>query len=107
MQRIETVQVGTDSQVQRVTRKAAIRRELVTTLLQATAGKRRDLTGGNSSEANSRGSEGGVRLMSVKEVAAALRVCTATVYSMIERGELEHVRVSNAIRVMVRTADSA
>lgn len=25
-----------------------------------------------------------------------------TVYSMIERGELEHVRVSNAIRVVVR-----
>jgi excisionase family DNA binding protein len=60
--------------------------------------------------------------MTVKEVAAALRVCTATVYSMIERGELEHTQVSkrpdggeyrrhgelehaqvsNAIRVVVR-----
>jgi excisionase family DNA binding protein len=40
--------------------------------------------------------------MTVKEVAAVLRVCTATVYAMIERGELEHVRVSNAIRVVVR-----
>jgi excisionase family DNA binding protein len=41
--------------------------------------------------------------MTVKEVAAAFRVCTATVYSMIERGELEHTRVSNAIRVVVGT----
>ena len=31
-----------------------------------------------------------------------LRVCTATVYDLIEREELEHVRVSNAIRVIVR-----
>lgn len=42
--------------------------------------------------------------MTVKEVAKALRVCTATVYGMIERGELEHVRVSNAIRVVLPAA---
>ncbi|MBN1604987.1 MAG: helix-turn-helix domain-containing protein [Polyangiaceae bacterium] len=42
-----------------------------------------------------------MQLFTVKEVAAILRVCTATVYSMIERGELEHVRVSNSIRVCV------
>lgn len=39
--------------------------------------------------------------MTVKEVAKALRVCMATVYSMIEWGELEHMRVSNAIRVVL------
>ena len=40
--------------------------------------------------------------MTVKEVATALRVCTATVYNMVRRGELEHVRVSNAIRVVLK-----
>ncbi len=45
--------------------------------------------------------------MNVKEVAKALRVCTATVYDMVERGELAHVRVSNAIRVVVRDVDVA
>jgi hypothetical protein len=38
----------------------------------------------------------------VKETAKALRVCTATVYSMVERGVLEHVRVSNVIRIVVK-----
>jgi excisionase family DNA binding protein len=28
-----------------------------------------------------------------------LGVCTATVYALVERGELPHVRVANAIRV--------
>jgi len=35
----------------------------------------------------------------VREVAAQLRVSTAMVYRLIERGELTHVRVSNAIRI--------
>jgi excisionase family DNA binding protein len=39
------------------------------------------------------------RLLTVKEAAAILKVSTATVYSMVERGELEHVRVSNSIRI--------
>jgi excisionase family DNA binding protein len=47
----------------------------------------------------------------VKEAAAILRVCAATVYSMVERGELEHVRASNVIRIVVaapmRTLDPA
>jgi excisionase family DNA binding protein len=31
-------------------------------------------------------------------VAARLGVCAATVYTLTERGELPHVRISNAIR---------
>jgi excisionase family DNA binding protein len=38
-------------------------------------------------------------LLTVRDVAERLRLCTATVYRMCERGELAHVRVSNAIRV--------
>jgi len=39
------------------------------------------------------------RLLTVRTVAARLNVCTATVYALCERGELAHVRVSNAIRI--------
>ena len=42
-----------------------------------------------------------VQAFTVKEVAVILRVCTATVYAMVERGQLSHVRVRNAIRVVV------
>ena len=42
-----------------------------------------------------------LRAFTVKEVAAILRVCTATVYAMVERGELPHIRAANAIRVVV------
>ena len=38
-------------------------------------------------------------LFSVRDVARRLRVSTATVYRLCERGELHHVRVSNAIRI--------
>jgi excisionase family DNA binding protein len=38
-------------------------------------------------------------LLTVREVAARLRVCTATVYSLCESGGLAHVRLNNAIRV--------
>jgi len=40
-----------------------------------------------------------VRLLTVREVAERLAVCTATVYALVERGEIRHVRISNAIRV--------
>ncbi len=43
-------------------------------------------------------------LFTVREMAALLRVCTTTVYAMVRRGELPHVRVSNAIRVVVGSA---
>jgi len=38
-------------------------------------------------------------LLTVREVAGRLGVCTATVYALCARGELAHVRISNAIRV--------
>ena len=38
-------------------------------------------------------------MMTVKEVAAALRVFTATVYALVNGGRLEHFRVLNAIRI--------
>jgi len=40
-----------------------------------------------------------VRLLTVREVAERLAVCTATIYALVERGEIRHLRVSNAIRV--------
>jgi excisionase family DNA binding protein len=40
-----------------------------------------------------------VRLLTVREVAECLAVCTATVYALVERGEIRHLRVSNAIRI--------
>ena len=39
------------------------------------------------------------RLLTVKEVAAQLRVCAATVYRLCDRGLLPHVRVVNSIRI--------
>jgi excisionase family DNA binding protein len=42
-------------------------------------------------------------LLSVRQAAALLGVCTATVYRMCEHGELPHYRVRNAIRVPVAT----
>jgi hypothetical protein len=38
----------------------------------------------------------------VKETGRMLGVCSATVYAMVERGEIEHVRASNLIRIVVR-----
>jgi len=39
------------------------------------------------------------RLLTVREVAALLAVSTPIVYSLCERGELEHTRISNSIRI--------
>jgi excisionase family DNA binding protein len=41
-------------------------------------------------------------MLSVREVAARLGVCTSTVYKLCNEGKLAHVRVSNAIRVEPR-----
>jgi len=38
-------------------------------------------------------------LLTVKEVAARLQLSTATVYKLVDRGELACVRVANSIRV--------
>jgi len=38
-------------------------------------------------------------LLTARQVAQRLNVCADTVYRLCERGELRHVRVSNAIRV--------
>jgi excisionase family DNA binding protein len=39
------------------------------------------------------------RLLSVREAASRLGVCTSTVYKLCAEGKLRHVRVSNAIRI--------
>lgn len=44
-------------------------------------------------------------LLTVREVAERLRVSTATVYTMCQRGELEHTRVGNSIRVTERALE--
>jgi excisionase family DNA binding protein len=38
-------------------------------------------------------------LLTVREVAALLRVSTRTVYKLCDEGHLAHVRIANAIRV--------
>jgi excisionase family DNA binding protein len=43
--------------------------------------------------------DGEVRLLSVREVARVLRVAPFTVYGLCGRGQLAHVRMSNAIRI--------
>ena len=97
----ETVQVETSRRVQRLHPKAGISSPLVTSLLQASADVSGNLRRAGNANSEVQVSPSGVQLLTVREVAATLRVCTATVYDMIEREELEHVRVSNAIRVVV------
>jgi len=43
--------------------------------------------------------EGGPGWLTVREAAALLRVSTATVYRMVEEGQIPSVRVSNLIRI--------
>lgn len=42
----------------------------------------------------------------LRQVAAHLGVCRATVYELVENGELAHVRISNAIRVAPADLDA-
>jgi len=46
--------------------------------------------------------DGGDEWLTVREVADTLKVCTATVYKIIDRGELPHMRVLNSVRVKRR-----
>jgi excisionase family DNA binding protein len=41
-------------------------------------------------------------LLSVREVAARLGVCRATVYEICAKGQIRRIRVSNAIRISPR-----
>ena len=102
LQTDETVQVGTSSRVQGSHPVAGFSSQLVTSLLQASVGLSSEARSQGASNSDEQGLPVGVQVLTVREVAAMLRVCTATVYDMIERGELEHVRVSNAIRVVSR-----
>jgi excisionase family DNA binding protein len=45
---------------------------------------------------------GELALITVKETAKLLGLCSATVYAMVERGEIAHVRLRNKIQVVVR-----
>ena len=42
---------------------------------------------------------GRYRLMRVRDVAEQLGVCNATVYRLVEAGEIRHVRIVNSIRI--------
>jgi excisionase family DNA binding protein len=51
--------------------------------------------------------EGGYAdLLSARQVAARLGVCTRTVYALTERGKLPHIRISNAIRIDPQDLDA-
>jgi excisionase family DNA binding protein len=52
------------------------------------------------------GGGAGEALLSVRDVAARLGVCTATVYRLAGDGQLAHVRVLNAIRVAPRDLEA-
>ncbi|MBM4283544.1 MAG: helix-turn-helix domain-containing protein [Deltaproteobacteria bacterium] len=45
-------------------------------------------------------------LLTVREVAARLRVSTAAVYALVEKRQLPHLRVLNAIRVLEADLDA-
>ena len=45
------------------------------------------------------GGQGAGALLTVRDVAAQLGVCTATVYRLVGEGQLPHMRVLNAIRL--------
>jgi excisionase family DNA binding protein len=55
--------------------------------------------GHESVSQESQGARGPKLLLSVTEVSARLRVSRATVYKLVARGELAHLRVSGCIRI--------
>ena len=66
-------------------------------------GRKRTLAAGADKPERHRASmpplPGTSRLLTVREVAGRLAVSTATIYALCERGQIRHVRISNAIRV--------
>ncbi len=56
-------------------------------------------TGGEGSPSAVADPQTGERYLTVREVAERLRLSTDTVYEAVKRGEIPHVRVSNAIRI--------
>jgi excisionase family DNA binding protein len=52
------------------------------------------------------GGGGDAALLSVRDGAARLGVCAATVYRLAAEGQLAHVRVLNAIRVAPRDLEA-
>ena len=101
LQPVGIVEVTKRCRVHRSHRFAPNRSRLVTSLLQAAVFPKG--LGASDTETDGQGFDGGAgpRFLTVKEAAAILRVCAATVYSMVERGELPHARVSNGIRIVV------
>lgn len=71
-------------------------------LMQGSAGKGKFLAAGLLQVAGT--SEGVVpgahSLLSVKQAAALLGLCAATVYKLCAEGELSHVRIPNTIRIL-------
>ena len=85
-QATDSVRGGIGGEVQRVPPVAPLRQVFAAPLLQG-------------SRALAVVGEGDGALLSVRDVAARLGVCTATVYRLASEGQLAHVRVLNAIRV--------
>jgi excisionase family DNA binding protein len=71
----------------------ASRRSFAAPVLQEGGGEN-----ARASQAPSRRSDG-ARLLSVREVAQRLAVCTATVYKLCDEGQLLHVHIMNAVRI--------
>jgi excisionase family DNA binding protein len=72
--------------------------------VQAHAGLSKNLAGSflDGMTADSEVLRSGRPLLSVRQVAKLLGVCSATVYRLCGRGELPHFRVLNAIRVDIQ-----
>jgi excisionase family DNA binding protein len=52
----------------------------------------------NAQQARLHATDAGDDWLTVKEVADMLKVCTATVYKMVDRLRIPHIRVLNSIR---------
>jgi excisionase family DNA binding protein len=46
------------------------------------------------------------KLLTVAQVAAKFGVCKATIYRLVEQGELPHIRVGNSIRIVAAASAS-